>query len=76
MSSHFDPKQMAVVGIGVNSDEFLKSAQGAFGSVKPPEQVIAKQAAQYHGGVEYRVETGSEIVHAALVTGGIGYGDW
>jgi ubiquinol-cytochrome c reductase core subunit 2 len=72
VSSHFDPNRMAIVGIGVNSEDFLKSAQGVFGSVKPPEQVTTKQAAQYHGGVEYRVESGSEIVHAALVTGGVG----
>ena len=74
MSDHYQPKRMVVIGIGVNSDEFVKTVQDTFSSAKSPEKVIDKLASQYHGGSEHRVETGSELVHACLATEGVGYG--
>eukprot|EP00118_Oscarella_pearsei_P001170 m.6778 g.6778 ORF g.6778 m.6778 type:complete len:473 (+) comp16874_c0_seq1:30-1448(+) len=72
VSSHFHPDRMLLAGVGVNHEELTKLVQGFFGHAQPGFHTPDIQA-KYYGG-EIRRETGSDLVHAALVSEGVKLG--
>jgi ubiquinol-cytochrome c reductase core subunit 2 len=74
VSSHFVPANMAVVGVGIDHDLLQHYVNVKLGLNKLPSgTAVVPEKATYHGG-EVRIDTSSNIVHAAVVTEGVSLG--
>jgi len=74
VNQHFVPANMAVVGVGVDHEEFLWKLQHQFGLPREAGgTAVETPKSTYYGG-ESRVSTNSPFVSAAIVTQGVSLG--
>jgi ubiquinol-cytochrome c reductase core subunit 2 len=70
-SKHLNPGNMTIVGVGVDHEQFLFTLNHELALNKvSARSAVAPTPSQYFGG-EVRIETGSNLVHAAVVSEGV-----